>query len=407
MTVGLRVIGMISGTSMDGIDAAVAELSIVDDVVTLRPIGATSVPYAPDLRSGMAAALPPATTSAGELCRLDSLVGRAFAEAARTVLGELAGGRADLIASHGQTLFHWVDEGGRARGTLQIGQPAWIAAATGLPVVADLRAADVAAGGQGAPLAALFDQLLLAGTPGTTAALNLGGIANMTIVSADLGGAQEPRRQPVSYDIGPANALIDAAVRHVTGGAHDFDRDGAMARRGMVQRDLLRRLLDDPYYRRQPPKSTGKEHFHAGYLLERVGDDAIGADDLVATVTALTAVTVAADCRAAGVERLLVSGGGASNPVLFDLLTAELPDVRLSTIDELGVPADAKEAYLLALIGFLSVHHLPGNAPWATGADRPVVLGSVVPGASGFPDLRRHPTTPTRLVVQRDHASPR
>lgn len=397
MTVGLRVIGMISGTSMDGIDAAVAELSIDADAVTLRPIGATSVPYAPELRAALAAALPPATTSAGELCQLDSLVGRAFADAARAVLGGLAGGRADLIASHGQTLYHWVDEGGHAQGTLQIGQPAWIAAATGLPVVADLRAADVAAGGQGAPLAALFDHLLLAATPGTTAALNLGGIANMTVVGAE--------RSPVSYDIGPANALIDAAVQHVTGGVQAFDHDGAMARRGTVQRDVLDRLLDDRYYRRSPPKSTGKEHFHAAYLLDRLGDAAIGPDDLLATVTALTAVTVATDCRAAGVDRVVVSGGGASNPVLLDMLAAELPAVQISTIDELGIPADAKEAYLIALIGFLSVHQLPCNAPWATGADRAVVLGCLVPGATGFPEVRRHPTTPTSLAVRPDPAS--
>jgi anhydro-N-acetylmuramic acid kinase len=392
----MRVVGMISGTSMDGIDVAAAELTMHDDAVELRPLGARSIPYEPSLRADLAAVLPPATTTAAEVCRLDTVVGLAFAEAAEVAIAELAGATADLVVSHGQTIFHWVDDEGRARGTLQIGQPAWIAETTGVPVVADLRARDIAAGGHGAPLAGLFDQLLLAGSADTTAALNLGGIANLTIV--------DPSAETLAFDTGPASALIDAVVEHISGGAERYDRDGARAHRGRVDGDLLDQLLGEPYYRRPPPKSTGKELFNLPYLIERVGDRAIGDDDLVATVTALTAATVADACRDHGVRRLVVSGGGAANPSLMEMLAGELPGTSITTIDELGIPADAKEAYFFALLGFLTVHQLAGNLPSATGASRPVVLGCVLPGRSGFPRCEPVSAPPSRLVVVGDAA---
>jgi anhydro-N-acetylmuramic acid kinase len=386
------VVGLISGTSMDGIDVAVADLRFVDDSIELRPLGATSVPYAPPLRAALGAALPPSPTTAEEVCRLDTLVGQAFAAAAAAAVDELGGGTVELVVSHGQTIFHWVDGDGRARGGLQLGQPAWIAEATGLPVVADLRARDIAASGHGAPLASTLDQLLLSGTGEPAGALNLGGIANITVVS--------PTAPTIAFDIGPANALIDAAVRHASGGTEAYDQGGARARRGRIHAGLLERLLSEPYYRRPPPKSTGKELFHLDYLLghvEIVG--AVDADDLVATVTELTAVTVAAACRDFDVRRLVVSGGGADNPVLMARLAAALAGVTLTTIDAYGIPSGAKEAYLLALLGFLTVHGLAGNVPSATGADRPVVLGCVVPGRDGLPALAPPQSTPTRLLV--------
>jgi anhydro-N-acetylmuramic acid kinase len=350
------------------------------------------VPYAAPLRAALGAVLPPASTTAEEVCRLDTLVGQAFAAAASAAVDELGGGTVDLVVSHGQTVFHWVDRAGRACGGLQLGQPAWIAEATGVPVVADVRARDIAAGGHGAPLASTLDHLLLTGSGDEAGALNLGGIANITVVAPDA--------PTIAFDIGPANALIDAAVWHASDGAEAYDRDGARGRRGRVHAALLERLLADPYYRRPPPKSTGKELFHLDYLLdhaERVG--AIDPDDLVATVTELTAVTVAAACRDFAVERLVVSGGGTANPGLMERLAAALPDVALTTIDAYGIPSDAKEAYLFALLGFLSVHGFAGNVPSATGADRPVVLGCVVPGRHGFPTPTPPRSAPTRLVV--------
>ena len=216
-----------------------------------------------------------------------------------------------------------------------------------------------------------------------------------------------PRDAPtIAFDIGPANALIDAAVSAATGGAEAFDRDGVRGRRGRVRSDLLERLLAEPYYRQPPPKSTGKELFHVAYLLDHVA--AIGTiepDDVVATATALTAITVAEACRRLDVRRLVVSGGGVDNPALMERLGAELPAVPIVPIDEYGIPAGAKEAYLFALIGFLTVHQLPGSVASATGAAGPAVLGCLLPGRHGFPDdqpevvtadpaRRRHVTRP-------------
>ncbi|MGW2092461.1 anhydro-N-acetylmuramic acid kinase [Promicromonospora sukumoe] len=385
----LRVVGLMSGTSHDGVDAAACDLRLAGDTLTLTPLGHLSVPYPTALRNELVAALPPAATSAETFCRLDTGIGQAFADVAARAVAELCDGRADLVVSHGQTLFHWVSDGGASyggsgsgaasgggvRGTLQIGEPAWIAEATGLPVVSGLRTRDVAAGGQGAPLVGLFDALWLAGRPGTAVALNLGGIANVTVLSG-AGGT------PVAFDTGPACALLDAATRHVTGDRLAFDADGALAARGRVLPDLLARLLDEPYYARPAPKSTGKELFHLPYLLDRLGPAVPTAEDLLATLVALTARTVADAVRGTATE-VVASGGGTRNPVLMAALRAELPGVAVLSSDELGVPSQAKEALAFAVLGWHTWHGLPGVLTGATGARHASVLGSVTPGPDG------------------------
>ncbi|MEU6405790.1 anhydro-N-acetylmuramic acid kinase [Streptomyces sp. NPDC046985] len=370
----MRVIGLMSGTSYDAIEAAAAELALDGDILSLRPLGHLSVRYPDEVRDLIAATLPPTATTTQAVCALDTGIGRAFATAAERALHELCEGAADLVVSHGQTMHHWVEDG-VVRGTLQLGQPAWIAEATGLPVVSDLRSRDVAAGGQGAPLVGMTDALLLRGLPGVPAALNLGGIANVTVLA--------PGAEPLAFDTGPANALMDAAVRHFTDGAAAYDKDGRRAAAGWIEGRLLDVLLDDPYYRRPPPKSTGKEHFHLPYL-RRALDAAPTAepDDVLATLARLTAVTVADACRAHAVTALVVSGGGVRNPVLMRMLAEELPGVELRSSDDLGLPSDAKEALAFAVLGFLSVHGLPGALPSATGARRATVLGSITPGRS-------------------------
>ena len=190
-------------------------------------------------------------------------------------------------------------------------------------------------------------------------------------------------------------------MAEATAGAEPFDRDGARGRRGQIHGALLERLLADPYYRRPPPKSTGKELFHATYLADHVAAvGTIAADDVVATVTALTAITVADACREFGVRRLVVSGGGVENPALMERLAGELPGVPVVRIDEYGIPSGAKEAYLFALLGFLTVHQLPGSVASATGAARPVVLGCLLPGRDGFPPINPPSSPPSRLVVR-------
>ncbi len=366
------VLGLSSGTSVDGIDVAAARIDLDGPLVLLTPLGHRTVPYSTRLRRAIRDALPPGSVTMEAVCRLDTGIGREFADAARTANEELTGGRADLVASHGQTLFHWVD-GTTVHGTLQMGQPAWIAEATGLPVVSDLRAADVAAGGHGAPLAALFDTLLLDGRAEPAAALNLGGMANATIVRD---GAP-----PQAFDTGPGNALIDAAVRRVTNGRADFDAAGTLARSGRIDPTLLEHLLAEPYYRLPPPKSTGPELFGPGHLdtaLRRAGTP--DAADLLATLVELTAVSVADALRPHGVAEVFASGGGVRNLFLMERLAARLRPARLDTFDALGLDGEAKEAYLFALIGFLTWHGIPGSVPACTGARRASPAGRITPG---------------------------
>ncbi|MFI1108355.1 anhydro-N-acetylmuramic acid kinase [Streptomyces physcomitrii] len=406
----MRVIGLMSGTSYDGIDAAAAELTFEDaDSATgtdaeigpggdpgatllLDPLGWFGGEHPEEVRAALAAQLPPSGTTMEAVCRLDTALGQAFAGAADRARRELCAGRADLVVSHGQTVYHWT-EAGRVRGTLQLGQPAWIAERTGLPVVSDLRARDVAAGGQGAPLVSAFDVLWLRGRPGRPVALNLGGIANLT--------AAADGEEPVAFDTGPANALLDAAVRYLTEGRQHYDADGRLGARGTVHPPLLAHLLREPYYARTPPKTTGKELFHLPYLRERLRlVDPLPPEDVVATVTALTARTVAEAVRAVGGTEVIASGGGTRNPTLLAMLRRELGALPLRTSDELGLPSAAKEAYAFAVLGFLSLHGLPATVPACTGAAHPSVLGSLTPGADGFPPLPPRRRAPTRLRIE-------
>jgi anhydro-N-acetylmuramic acid kinase len=387
----MRVIGLMSGTSYDAIEAAAAELRLEDEELVMSVLGAHSLPWPEEPRRGIEAALPPAGTTVEAVCRLDTLIGQAFADAAVRAVETLCSGSADLVVSHGQTVHHWVEDG-LVRGTLQLGRPAWIAEATGLPVVADLRSRDVAAGGQGAPLVSVVDTLLLRGRPGVPAALNLGGMANVTVVPRDA--------DPVAFDTGPANALIDAAVRHFTAGARHWDEAGRGAAAGRVDTALLSLLLDEPYYRRPAPKTTGKELFHLPYLLDALAARPVPRPaDVLATLTRLTAVTVADACRAHGVTELVVSGGGTRNPVLMRMIGAEMPGIPVLTSDDVGLPSGAKEALAFAVLGFLTVHGLPATVPSCTGARHASLLGGITPGRA---PLRLPPAAalaPNRLRI--------
>lgn len=366
----MRVLGMISGTSHDGIDVAVMEFQHRGGELEGRLVQAGSQPYEPDLRGALIAMLPPAATNLAAVCELDTRIGQAFASAAAAAITRV--GPVDAICSHGQTVYHWV-EGERALGTLQLGQPAWIAERTGVPVVADIRARDLTVSGQGAPLASLIDWLLLKGRPGVPAALNLGGISNLTVVAPDAVSA---------WDIGPANALADAVVVDRGLNPLGYDADAEFARRGSVDEALLEELLTEPYYGLTPPKSTGKELFNLGHVERALRDSGRSpADvDLLATLFELTAHTVADAVRAADVTFLAVSGGGCRNPLLMRRLRELLPGVEIVLSDALGLPADTKEAVLMALIGWCSMHGLAGVVTGGTGSTEPRILGSITPG---------------------------
>lgn len=372
----MRIIGMMSGTSYDAIDAVAADITRDGDALVLNLLGTVSESYPADLRAALAAQMPPAATSMEQVCRLDTDIGQAFARLAARANRELCDGRADLIASHGQTVFHWVEEG-TVHGTLQIGEPAWIAEATGCTVVSNFRSRDVSAGGQGAPLVSLFDTLWLRGLAGTPVALNLGGIANITVASGE----------PTAFDTGPANALIDATVTSMTAGKQHYDHDGELGARGTVNTELLNRLLAEPYYSLPAPKSTGKELFHLPYLNAAIADSGthdLSAEDVIATLVRLTARTVADAVRAAGGTSVVASGGGTLNPTLMRALKEELGAVELVRSDELGLPSSMKEACAFAVLGYLTMHNLPATVPSCTGARHASILGSMTPGAGGL-----------------------
>jgi anhydro-N-acetylmuramic acid kinase len=387
----MKVIGMISGTSYDAIEAVAMEMSFDADTIVARLLEHVSVPYATPLRSMVEEMLPPLTTSIEKVCQLDTLIGQSFADVASDLNRDVFEGAVDVVCSHGQTVFHWVHDG-HALGTLQIGQPAWIAERTGATIVFDVRSRDVASGGHGAPLASLIDVLLLGSHPEhVRGALNLGGIANVTVVG--------PTREPIAFDIGPANALIDAAVNWLSDGTEVFDEGGVRAARGSVVDELLSEFLEEPYYRAPAPKSTGKELFHADYLHEHIGERHVAPDDLVATLTALTAQTVADAITDQGITELFVSGGGTRNPVLMTEIGKRLPSVAISLIDDFGINEGAKEAALMALIGFLTVHEIPGSIASCTGARATQVLGAIVPGRQAITRIPGQPT-PTRIIFE-------
>ncbi len=368
----MRVLGMISGTSFDGIDVFVGDLTLHGDEVRVQRRAAGSAPYSDGLRERLLKALPPLPVTAEDVCIIDTLVGQEFAAAALATAQSVGG--VDLIVSHGQTLYHWIDGEGRALGTLQVGNPAWIAERTGIPVVADLRSRDVAAGGQGAPLASLVDVLLLGGTGSRQAAVNLGGISNITVVADGM--------EPIAYDIGTANALLDAVIAEVSDGRTRFDADAAIASTGTVRADWLATLLDEPYYAQAAPKSTGKELFNLDYLERRLGPvRTLPLADLLATLTELTCRTVMDEVARWRLDRVLFAGGGTANPLMMQRMRELSPGAEVGTMDALGVDPREKEALLFALMGFLTVHGLPANVPSCTGATGQRILGSITPGA--------------------------
>ncbi len=356
----MKVAGLMSGTSLDGIDVAVVEMPAVK---TLRFY---SVPYPKRIRERLLA-VSNATAHTAEISRLNFELGELYARALERA------GSVDLIGCHGQTIYH---EGGR--NTLQIGEAAVIAERTGVPVVANFRARDIAAGGQGAPLVPYADYMLFRHARRTRVALNIGGIGNITVIPA---GAKA--EQLIAFDTGPGNMVMDALAKAATGGRLHYDRDGKIAARGTLDRKLLEELLRDPYYRRRPPKSAGREQYGKEFVA-RLLESGKPVEDLLATATALTAATIAMGIKrslpaAARNVDLIVSGGGVHNAQLMAQLAALLPGIKVATSGDFGVDPDAKEAIAFALLAYATWGGKPSNVPSATGARRSVLLGSVTP----------------------------
>jgi anhydro-N-acetylmuramic acid kinase len=393
------VIGLISGTSVDAIDAALVEIERGRDELALAVRAFVMQPFDLQLRERVRALLPPQTGSTAAVCEVNMLLGEAFAAAALAVAAQ-AGvemATADLVASHGQTVYHQVALG-TVRSTLQIGAPAVIAERTGRTVIADFRPRDMAAGGEGAPLVPYLDLLLFRDPLKYRAVQNIGGIGNVTYLP--------PGQAALAFDTGPGNVLIDEAVRVLTDGAETFDRDGRMAAAGNVNRALLDRWLRHPFFTQAPPKSTGREQWgpaEARRYIAEAREHGLGEADVVATLTALTAYSIAANYRQflGPVDEALVAGGGARNPTLMRMLAEALAPATVRPVDDLRLSADAKEAVAFALLGYATLHGWPGNVPAATGAYHEVVLGSITPGSNYRALLEQAlaaPATPPRRI---------
>jgi anhydro-N-acetylmuramic acid kinase len=348
-----------SGTSLDGIDVAVVEIR----GRRIETVGFQSTPYPQAVRIALLGEL-----DACRISRLNFSLGDLYAQAVRRAIKYY--GPVELIGCHGQTIFHE----GRAN-TLQIGEAAVLAEAIGVPVVSNFRARDIAAGGEGAPLVPYVDYLLFRHSRRTRIALNIGGIANITVIP----GAASPQ-DVVAFDTGPGNMVIDALAREYTHGRQNYDRDGKIAASGKIDRKLLDDLLTDRYYRRRAPKSAGREQYGKEFVA-RLKQTKRPLPDLIATVTALTAATIAEGIRqiTAPPADLIVSGGGVHNPQIQKYLAAFLPGLTIATSARYGINPDAKEAIAFAVLAHETWRRRPANLPSATGARRPVVLGNITP----------------------------
>lgn len=386
----MRVLGLMSGTSADGIDVALVRITGHGFRLRARLEDFCLIPYPVPVRRAIlrvANANRQPTLSVAEVSRLNFLLGDLFAaaihRAARRFRVPLSG--IDLIGSHGQTVYHQSTPerfaGRRVASTLQLGEAAVIAERTGIPVVANFRPRDLAAGGQGAPLVPYVDYLLYRHPRRGRVALNLGGIANVTVIPA---GARP--EEVIAFDTGPGNMVIDAVVERLTRGRQRLDAGGRLARRGRPLEKLLKRLLRHPYFSRKPPKSTGREQFGRAYaegLLRQAGH--ASAADTVRAATELTVRSISAAFERfilpkARVEEVILGGGGARNKFLVRHLQESLPRLQFVTAGEFGVEGKAKEAFAFAVLAYLTWHGEPGTLPAATGARHAVVLGSIVPG---------------------------
>jgi anhydro-N-acetylmuramic acid kinase len=371
-------IGLMSGTSADGVDAALVRVGETASSVEL--ISFRTEPLDGVLRERVHGLLD--SPSLREWMRLHRELGERFADASLNLLREAGVDAREVagIGSHGQTVGHFPEA--EVAGSLQLGSPAVIHERTGIPVVADFRSADLAAGGQGAPLTPFFHHAYFSREGEARAVLNIGGFTNVTYLPGT------DAEKIVAFDPGPGNALLDRASRWASEDHEGFDRGGKRASRGRVFPALLEVLLEDPYFAKPPPKSTGHEHFGRAFF-ERTREAVIeaggGADDLLATLAALSVESVgraAAQFFPTPADRWIVYGGGVHNPVLMEGLRARVAPAPVEIADGHGLPGDAVEAVSFALLGWTSSLGLPGNVPRATGARRRVVLGSSTPPAA-------------------------
>jgi anhydro-N-acetylmuramic acid kinase len=365
----MRALGLMSGTSLDGIDAALVDIVPRGDGYQVKLERFVSQPFESRIRERLEAALPPERGSTAAVAQLHADLGAAFVAAAEALVES---DRVDFVATHGLTVYH---DGPRST-TLQIGRPYELRDRLRATVVWDFRSADCALGGSGAPLVPYVDALLLSSSEEDRVAVNLGGICNLTILAR--GGSPQ---DAVAFDVGPGMMLLDAFVRERTNETMDFD--GVLTAKGAVDDELLATLLSDPYFLLDPPKSTGREQFGRQILdAHRQRFAQLDVADGCATLAAFTVRPLADAVRrfAARGARVLLGGGGARNPALVRMLHDTLGEyARVELTDDLGIDADAKEAVAFAILGYETLRGRPASLPRVTGARAPAVLGAIVP----------------------------
>lgn len=384
----MYVIGLMSGTSGDGVDAALVRITHRGVRLRVTPVAFVAQPFSPSLQQRILGA--GLTGTVRDICHLNATVGEWFARAAQRVIAkaELSADAIGCIGSHGQTVHHLpqgireigLGRRGLVRSTLQIGEPSVIAERTGILTVANFRTRDVAAGGQGAPLVPAVHHLLLTHARKARLIVNLGGISNVTYLPAG-GDASSVR----AFDTGPANMLLDGAIHHLTRGQQTMDRDGAMAAEGRVHPALFAQLRQHPFLRRRPPKSTGREDFGEPFLLRVIANSRrlrLGLPDLLATLAQFTAHAVHCGLRwlPGDVDEVFVAGGGVHNRALMDALAQVFSPVPVRTVDEVGWSSRAFEATAFAVFAYQTLRGRPNNLPQVTGAAHPVVMGQMTPG---------------------------
>ena len=384
-----NVIGLMSGTSCDGIDACLVKITGNGLSTKVDIIGFETYPYENEIRELIFEASCKETGTVDKICQLDFTLGKLFADAAGQIAAKMSIplSEIDIVGSHGQTIYHVssLKESNDkvVRSTLQIGEPSVIAQETGVTTVADFRTRDIAAGGEGAPLTPYAD-LILFGRDGVGRAMqNIGGISNVTFLPAD-GNIEEI----IAFDNGPGNMIIDRFAEIITDGKLKYDKNGEFASRGRLNQDLLERLCTHPYLSTPPPKSTGREDFGIQFsdnLYKELKQDNIDVYDAIATITAFTAKSISDSYKrfiqpCCQIDEVIISGGGVSNSVLCQFLEDYLVDISVNTVDDFGIPSDAKEALAFAILANETVSGNPCNVPSATGAKESVVLGKILPG---------------------------
>jgi len=378
----MRVAGLMSGTSIDGVDVAIVD--ITRQKVDLLAFDV--FPYTTTLRREILQLCNPESAQLDNICHYNFVLGEVFADAVIKLCHKsgISLNSIDLVGSHGQTIYH-NPRGNRfnrttIRSTLQIGEPSVVAHRTGITTVADFRPGDIAARGEGAPLVPYADYVLFGRNRVSRAVQNIGGIANVTFLPSRC-----KQNDIIAFDTGPGNVVIDSIIRLISGGKKGFDPGGKMAAQGIVDKKLLNEMLRHPFLLRRPPKSTGREEF-GSFFADRVYQNAaqkgLSDTDIVATVTAFTANSIARAYHQflpAIPDEVILCGGGSHNKTLVEMLRRELPNAKMLSTEDFGISVDAKEAVSFAILAWASIKGLTNNVPGATGADRPVVLGKIIP----------------------------